>query len=143
MDVIFQVVLVDFGPDAHPQVYAVRPEISHLTYPSHPRLRFDKMARIGGKELPSLCTYLTSDGSLAADEAALARALDFASIFLAKHMVWLRTAALLHHRAGLPPLEIATDSGIALHFPFCNEKRNRIGLDTGRDLRLPMAPLRC
>lgn len=124
MGVTFQVVLVDLGPESHPQVYTVRPEISHLTYPSHPHLRFDKMARIGRKELPSLCTYFTSDGSLPAGETTLARALDFVSIFLAKHMVWLRTATLLEYRAGLPPREIAIDSGLALHFPFCNDKRH-------------------
>ncbi|MEK7992646.1 MAG: hypothetical protein AAB403_02470 [Planctomycetota bacterium] len=124
MDVRFEIVLVDFGPDPHPQVFSVRPEISTRTYPTHPHLRLDKIARIDSKELPALCTYFTTDGSLPQGNLMLARALDFASIYLAKHLVWLRTATLMAFRPGCPPQEIARDSGLALHSPFCNGNPN-------------------
>jgi hypothetical protein len=117
MDVEFDVVLADQGADAHPQVFSVRPEISERTYPTYPHIRGDRLARIDGRELPALCTYLSSDGSLPEDEMMLVHALDFASIFLAKHVVWLRTATLVRLRPGLPPLEVAAGSGIELHFP--------------------------
>lgn len=113
----FEILLLDFGPSQHPRVYSTKPAISGLIYPNHPHLRRDQVIWHAGTPLHALCTYLASDGANPADEITLVRALDFASIFLAKHMVWTKTASLTAHQYGKPPRTICSDpSGIGLHF---------------------------
>ncbi len=90
----FEVVLLGFERPRHPRVYAVQPEISRRAFPFHPHLRDDQGAIIDCKPLTALCTYLSSDGVLPRDDMELVHALDFTSMFLAKHMVWVATSAL-------------------------------------------------
>ncbi len=94
VSVAFELLLLDFGPKRNPRVYGVRPEISRRTFPDHPHLRDDQLVFWEGRPIPPLCAYLASDGVLARDEMRLVHVLDFTSFFLAKHLVWCRTAKL-------------------------------------------------
>lgn len=94
VSVAFHLLLLDFGPKRNPRVYGVRPEISRRTFPGHPHLRDDQLVLWEGRPIPALCAYLASDGVLPRDEMRLVHVLDFTSFFLAKHLVWCRTARL-------------------------------------------------
>ena len=91
MTATFEIVLLSFEGSRHPRTYCVAPEISRRAFPLHPHLRDDQGAIIDDKPVTALCIYLASDGVLQRDELELAHALDFTSIFLAKHSVWSAT----------------------------------------------------
>jgi hypothetical protein len=87
----FEIVALEFAGTRHPRVYAVTPEISRRRYPNHPHLRDDQQVIISGKPLQALCTYLASDGVRPRGEMELVHALDYTSMFLAKHLLWVAT----------------------------------------------------
>jgi len=90
----FEVLLLEFPAPRHPRVYGVFPEISRRRYPHHPHLRDDQQILFDGRPLHALCVYLASDGVLARDDMQLVHVLDFTSMYLAKHAVWVATKRL-------------------------------------------------
>ncbi len=83
----FLVRVLEYADGRHSEVYAIRPEISRQRYPLHPHLRDDRSALLGGRCLQALCTDFAPDKAC----SSLVDVLDFAAIFLAKHLVWVRT----------------------------------------------------
>lgn len=91
----FTVRLVVWPPPTHPKVMSIFPEISARIFPNHPHLFRHGFVGIA-PEIPNiipdaLCTYRPGDGDWAWARSDLVLSLDFASIFLAKHVVWERT----------------------------------------------------
>jgi hypothetical protein len=81
----------------HPKAVAIYPEISAARYPNHPHL-FRGGQRLGLREFPAsnpdaLCVYRPGDGEWSWQTGDLVLFLDYVAIFLAKHVVWVRTGA--------------------------------------------------
>lgn len=91
MTTAFEIVALEFAGSRHPRVYSVTPEISRRRYPNHPHLRDDQQVVISGRPVQALCTYLASDGAVQRGEMELVQVLDYTSMFLAKHMLWVAT----------------------------------------------------
>jgi hypothetical protein len=90
----FRVRVLVWPPPRHPKIFAIYPEISKARYARHPHLfQHAPVCGVPGSlVLPdALCTYRPGDGEWSWDTGDLVTFLDYASIFLAKHVVWVRT----------------------------------------------------
>lgn len=92
---VFSVRLIVWPPPRHPKVVALYPEISGRACPGHPHL-FQHPQHPRLREFPAvmpdaLCTYRPSDGEWSWRGSDLVLALDYAALYLAKHVVWQRT----------------------------------------------------
>lgn len=81
----------------HPRAIAIYPEISAARFPKHPHL-FRGGPRTALSELScsvedALCVYRPGDGEWSWRNGDLVLFLDFTAIYLAKHVVWLKTGA--------------------------------------------------
>jgi len=110
----FEIILLAFEGPRHPRVYAVSPEISRRSFPNHPHLRDDQLAIIAGKPLVSLCTYLSSDAVLKRDDMELVHTLDYASMFLAKHLVFAATCLLRRLHFDKPMETLCSDPELSI-----------------------------
>jgi hypothetical protein len=91
----FAIRLIVWPPPTHPKVVTLYPEISGRACPGHPHL-FQHPRLAGLPELPSvmpdaLCTYRPGDGEWSWRDTNLGLLLDYAALYLAKHVVWRRT----------------------------------------------------
>ena len=89
-------ILVWLAP-MHPKAIAMYPEISSQVFPRQPHL-FRPEQRPGLPELPSLlpdalCPYRPGDGEWSWRTGDLVLFLDYVAIYLAKHIIWVRTGA--------------------------------------------------
>jgi hypothetical protein len=91
MGVEFTVVALEYGEGRHPEVYALSPEISRQRFSLHPHLRDDQTLLHWGRFIQGLCTDFAPDLAC----SSLVTFLDFTAIFLAKHLVWMRTRRLV------------------------------------------------
>jgi len=92
--ITFNVVLLEYKPPRHPEVYSVSPYVDALAYPGHPHLRLDLVLQYRGRALPSLCVYSPAEFQYSGLIPRAVELLDQATIYLAKHVVWLRTRRL-------------------------------------------------
>ena len=112
MTTTFELVVLEFQKVVLiPRAYCVKPEISRRRYPNHPHLRDDQSLVINGRPLPALCTYLASDGVLEQDEMELVHILDYTSMFLAKHILWVATNVVDRYRLDSPWIRKAPNPG--------------------------------
>lgn len=110
----FEIVLLASAGLRHPRVYAVSPEISRRAFPNHPHLRDDQLALIDGKPLSALCVYLSSDRVLRRDDMELVHVLDYASMFLAKHLVFAATCLLRRFYFDKPMETLCSDPDLSI-----------------------------
>jgi hypothetical protein len=101
MRTTFQVLVLEFEGKRHRQAYCLEPEISSRIFPSHPHLRRDQMA-LADRPVDAICPY-RADETRSPD---LVTYLDYVSIFLAKHLVWVRTLELRRCSGDAPPTTI-------------------------------------
>lgn len=87
----FSVVVLEFNYGKHRQAYCLSPEISRRTLPWHPHLR-DDLPGWFGRWLPAICPYRSDEVSISPGVDGMVKYLDYVSIYLAKHLIWLRTA---------------------------------------------------
>lgn len=99
MDVTFEVLALEFAQRRHPQAYCLSPEISRVNFPWHPHLR-DDLGIWVKRFLPALCIYFAPDNVYDDAQDRLVQFFDFASIWLAKHLVWMRTLNTVDLRTG-------------------------------------------
>jgi SEC-C motif len=83
MDARFEVKVLVYPPEKHPQATCLKPKISRRLFPQHPHLYGDEI----------LCPYRPSDNVLEWNRKTVVQFLDFVSIWLARHLVWERTGA--------------------------------------------------
>jgi hypothetical protein len=93
----FTIRMLVFPPPQHPRTIAIYPEISSTRFKHHPHL-FRFRGRPGLPEFlcrddDALCAYRPGDGEWSWTTSTLVTYLDFASIYLAKHIVWVQTGA--------------------------------------------------
>jgi hypothetical protein len=112
MQLTFEILMLEFPGSRHPRVYAVNPEISRRRFPNHPPLRDDQLIVFRGKPLTALCTYLSSDGVLERDERQLVHLLDYTSMYLAKHMLWMASNVIYSYSLTTNRLTITPNPGV-------------------------------
>jgi SEC-C motif len=95
METEFNVVVLEYPDGRHPEAYAFKPEISRQRFPFHPHLRDDRSLLWGGRYLQAICTDYAPDLVC----SSLLDFLDYTTIFLAKHLVWMRTRRLIDRRS--------------------------------------------
>jgi hypothetical protein len=92
---VFSVRLLVWPPPKHPKVVALYPEISGRACPGHPHLfqhpQHPRLPEFPAVMPDALCTYRPSDGEWSWRHSDLVLALDYAALYLAKHVVWQRT----------------------------------------------------
>lgn len=92
-------VLVQPGP-AHPRAYLLRPLYAeHYSY-VHPHPRFDQQIEWRGAKISGLCIYSASEFEYDPDRERISQFLDQVTLYVARHLIWLRTRRLLR---GVPP----------------------------------------
>lgn len=79
----YKVVAAAYPDRRHPRAFIEAPHISRYNFPSHPHINGDGSA----------CSYFPSAGLLPRNEHTIRLLLDFTSIWLAKHIVWVDTGA--------------------------------------------------
>jgi len=83
----YYMVVYQLEPPAHPRVKVVLPEISPLSFQGHPHLYFNG----------EICTLFPPDGGWDGHRSSLADFLPHASVWLAKHQVWVAMRASSRH----------------------------------------------
>jgi hypothetical protein len=96
MQIEFRLMVLDYANGRHPDAYCVKPEISRQRFPLHPHLRDDLSIPVGGRYIQALCTDYAPDLLC----TSIVDLLDYAAIFLAKHVIWLRTRRLIDRAQG-------------------------------------------
>lgn len=94
MNMVFEVLLLDFEVPQHPRIYCVSPRICRRTFPCHPHLRDDISIAIGRGPLPALCIYSAAEHIFTGEEPRIVQFLDQSATYLAKHLIWTRTRRL-------------------------------------------------
>jgi hypothetical protein len=96
----FDLLALEFRPPWHPWVFSLSPPISRDVFPDHPHMRCDRILRLGSKALHGFCMYSAAEFKLEPVEPSVPQALRQAAIFLAKHIVWLKTQRLINRETG-------------------------------------------
>lgn len=95
MQVAFELLVLEFENRRHRQSFCLKPEISSSVFPTHPHLRRDQSIFIN-RRIDALCPYRSDE----THPNSLTTYLDYVSIFLAKHLVWVRTFELRRYFEG-------------------------------------------
>lgn len=93
---IFDILVTEFETTPHPWVFSLSPPISQSQQKFHPHLRSDRSLQLRSKELHGLCIYSAAEFSFKPDRHPLPQFLDQVSIFLGKHVIWLKTLQLFN-----------------------------------------------
>ena len=85
---------------AHPRAYLLNPEFpEHYSF-THPHPRFDLTITWEGKKVPGLCVYSAAEFKFDPKEERNRQFLDQVTLYVARHLIWLRTRQLFR---GFPP----------------------------------------
>lgn len=100
MNEVFDVVALEMDGSWHPRAYSLGPEISRWVHPDHPHLRDDLAVRFGVRKLEGLCIYSAAEFEYDLSIPRMVQFLGQTAIYLAKHLIWLRTHDLVDLRTG-------------------------------------------
>lgn len=92
-------VLVQPAP-AHPRAYLLSPRFADHYAFFHPHSRADLKISWKGKDLPGMCVYSAAEFAFVKGTDMYMQFLDQATLYVARHLIWLRTRQLYR---GLPP----------------------------------------
>ena len=98
--IAFDVLVLDFPAPAHPWAFSLAPIISNLKYPSHPHLRSDRTLTLHSRVLHGMCVYSAAEFQYDPALPRLPQFLHQVSIYLAKHVIWLKTLRLVNLDTG-------------------------------------------
>jgi len=93
-DLAFDVLVTEFEPPAHPWAFSLSPVISHSPQSQHPHLRGDRTLQLSSAKLHALCVYSAAEFTFDPNRPLIPQFLDQVAIFLAKHVIWLKTQGL-------------------------------------------------
>jgi SEC-C motif len=79
------------APPAHPRAYLVNPRVPNHYIHVHPHPRSDQMIEFDGLPTPGLCIYSAAEFKYDPDRDRTSQFLDQLTIFVGKHLIWLRT----------------------------------------------------
>jgi len=90
----FDVLVTEFEAPAHPWAFSLSPAIFQRPQRFHPHLRSDRSLRLLSRELHAFCVYSSAEFAFDSHRPLLPQFLDQVAIFLAKHVIWLKTQRL-------------------------------------------------
>jgi hypothetical protein len=93
-DLIFDILVAEFQSPAHPWAFSLSPAILQRPGRHHPHLRSDRSLRLPSRELQALCVYSAAEFAFDPNCPSMPPFLDQVAIFLAKHVIWLKTQRL-------------------------------------------------
>lgn len=99
-DIAFDVLVLEFEPPAHPWIFSLSPAISRSQFHNHPHLRTDRILRLSSRTIHGLCMYSAAEFEIDRALPIVPLMLNQAAIFLAKHIVWLKTQRLFNIATG-------------------------------------------
>jgi hypothetical protein len=85
---------------SHPRAYLLRPLFQEHYSVVHPHPRHDQQIEWDNKKIPGLCIYSESEFRYSPDRDRNSQFLDQVVLYVARHLIWLRTRQLLR---GFPP----------------------------------------
>jgi hypothetical protein len=94
-NVSFDVLVLEFDDGSHPWVFSLSPAIVQRVDRHHPHLRSDRLLELPSRTLSGFCVYSAADFKFDPKSSNLSDFLAQVSIFLAKHVVWLKTLCLV------------------------------------------------
>jgi hypothetical protein len=100
MTVSFRTLLLILPAPAHPRSYLISPTFPEHYSWVHPHPRFDQTIEFEGRKIPGLCIYSAAEFQFKPDDDPMTQYLDQLTIYLGKHLIWLRTRELIR---GFPP----------------------------------------
>lgn len=132
MRVEFEVLVLEFEDGRHRQSFCLKPEISSSLFPTHPHLRRDQTIFLT-RPIDALCPYRSDE----TQPDSLTTYLDYVSIFLAKHLIWVRTFELHRYSGGAAWQPVFVPEPNGGHFTPSNTAVRTLGpapwLRTSRD----------
>jgi hypothetical protein len=87
----FDVLVLEFEAPAHPWAFSLSPRIAQRTELHHPHLRSDRVLDLPHGATHGFCIYSAAEFKFHDSSSPLNQFLAQVSIFLAKHVIWLRT----------------------------------------------------
>ncbi|MHB1957872.1 MAG: hypothetical protein ACYCO5_02450 [Acidobacteriaceae bacterium] len=97
---VFDILVLEFPVPAHPWVFSLSPVISERKFPSHPHLRSDRTLVLPSMELTGMCIYSAAEFQYGLTLPKIPQFLHQVAIYLAKHVIWLKTQRLLNAQTG-------------------------------------------
>jgi len=97
-DIVFDILVLEFEPPAHPWAFSLNPVISNRLFPLHPHLRSDRSLKLPSRTLNGFCVYSSAEFTYDHTQPQLPQFFAQVSIFLAKHVIWLRSRQLFDAR---------------------------------------------
>lgn len=94
--IVFDVLVLDFPAPTHPWAFSLAPIISNQKCPSHPHLRCDRTLVLPSRTLSGMCIYSAAEFRYDSALPRIPQFLDQVSIYLAKHVIWLKTQRLFN-----------------------------------------------
>lgn len=89
-----RVLVLAFKQPKHPRSYLLSPEFSRAFLSYHPHPRTDLEIHVGGRNLTGLCVYSAAEFAFSGQVAQIVEYLDQVTLFIARHLIWLRTRRL-------------------------------------------------
>jgi len=89
-----RVLVLSFAEPKHPRSYLITPEFSRAFLSYHPHPRADLELRVGSRNLTGLCVYSAAEFAFSADVERIVEYIDQMTLFVARHLIWLRTRRL-------------------------------------------------
>jgi hypothetical protein len=89
-----RVLVLSFAPPVHARSYLLNPEFSRAFLSYHPHPRADLEIRLDKRTLSGLCVYSAAEFNFGGEVDLIVEYLDQASLFVARHLIWLRTRRL-------------------------------------------------
>jgi SEC-C motif len=81
-------------PPAHPRGYLLSPRFAKHYSWVHPHPRYDQRIDFEGGEISGMCVYSPPEAEFDPAQDPISQFLDQATIYVAKHLIWLRTRQL-------------------------------------------------
>jgi SEC-C motif len=106
-----RLLVLSFAFPIHPRVYLLSPEFSSACLSFHPHPRSDLEIVVGGRRLAGLCIYSAAEFTFSGKVDRLVEYLDQASIWVARHLIWLRTRRLFRITTSGPKLMYSPSPG--------------------------------
>lgn len=92
----FDVLVLEFDPPSHPWVFSLSPAIRQRPERHHPHLRSDRIVELPSRTVHGFCVYSSAEFKFDESSPAMEQFLAQVSIFLAKHVVWLKTLGVVN-----------------------------------------------
>lgn len=101
MNLWCKVLVLILPKPAHTRAYLLRPSFPEYYSVVHPHPRYDQQITWEGRRTPGLCVYSPQEFVYRPDRDRISQFLDQLTLYVARHLVWLRTRQLVR---GVPPL---------------------------------------